>query len=1055
MSEILKAKLIELDNAQKDIIRHVINNKSFLEKFNPPSEIIDDENVNFLLLINDDRNISIFAHEFIIRSIIYNEFFKNSSISSKKLKNYFHCLKPKKIENLFIDIKLPEIVQDLDKEAIIKLIELFHIKYLNSKLEYRSGRLLKAKGKINLREKGAVYTKNRIAKEITVKTIENKLKDENPSNLRILDFGCGTGRFYMSALVHLTESRNLDVLDVISKNLFAIDLDPIALDILKIKVLNYLGVYEENVLEILNKNLVNKNMLILNKDQLGGHNLIDYEKDFPETMEKGGFNVIISNPPYYLLKVNKKGENNLLQDHYNNLRQKVQRETQYFRESSFYKYSIEGMLNYYKISIEMMLNIAAEGAEIGIICPSTLFGDLSSKKIREWILKKNKLREIDHFPEAAKLFENVTQSTVIFHMKKGDITDKIKIRVNGESFHISLNTITDSFGENLEIPLINRVGWDILKKLSKFKKLKDFSEIRNKRGELDLTHYKKCITKEDTGWRLVRGNMIKKEGIIDANNEFVLIDQFLQKKSKEYKEKDFGKIRLVCQQISNVDIPKRLKFVYSNENDILANSCNYINSSDEKTLEKLFHLLNSIILNWRFKISSSNNHINNYELAELPIIDLNQITSFGNDELETNILIAKLYGLNTSEIIFILKDFFDDEKIRDHMGNKKIIHNHLAPGFSDLEWQMVENIPPGGNWKDIPETVPSKRLAQIRKSGGRTTYYGRLRNDKPSYTISTYFNRIGNGCHIHPEQERLISIREGARLQSFRDSFVFHGSKTSQYKQIGNAVPPLLARAVAECIDPYLDTKSFIDLFAGAGGMSEGFIMQGFNLLGAIEIEKHFFETFLQNHKDFVTDDFILGDITERANRKKLESIKLQKEVDVVVGGPPCQGYSTAGCRNPDDERNQLFKYFVEIVDAIRPEFFIMENVPGITSMSKGAVVKEIKESFKDIGYYLNEPFKLKAEEYGVPQRRRRVFFIGSLKKIKIDPPQPLFSEKDPDLPNPITVKEAIGNLPPLKAGEGDLRMTTQLKSGSRYEELMMGEISFWDFYKSMSKTSQ
>ena len=117
---------------------------------------------------------------------------------------------------------------------------------------------------------------------------------------------------------------------------------------------------------------------------------------------------------------------------------------------------------------------------------------------------------------------------------------------------------------------------------------------------------------------------------------------------------------------------------------------------------------------------------------------------------------------------------------------------------------MVKHIPEGGNWRNIPETVPSKRLDQIRKSGGRTTYYGRLRNDKPSYTISTYFNRLGNGCYIHPNQDSLISLREGARLQSFKDSFYFCGPKTSIYKQIGNAVPPLLGRTIAELIKPYL-----------------------------------------------------------------------------------------------------------------------------------------------------------------------------------------------------------------------------------------------------------
>ena len=199
------------------------------------------------------------------------------------------------------------------------------------------------------------------------------------------------------------------------------------------------------------------------------------------------------------------------------------------------------------------------------------------------------------------------------------------------------------------------------------------------------------------------------------------------------------------------------------------------------------------------------------------------------------------------------------------------IYNHISPKFSEIEREMVENIPPGGNWKNIPKSVPSKRLEQIRKSGGRTTYYGRLINNKPSYTISTYFHRIGNGCHIHPDQNRLISIREAARLQSFRDSFIFWGPKSSIYKQVGNAVPPLLARAIAELVEPHLKNKNFIDLFAGAGGMSEGFLLQGFSLIGAIEIGGQFFETFLKNHKNGNGGKFFIhGDITEPKNKNKI-----------------------------------------------------------------------------------------------------------------------------------------------------------------------------------------
>jgi DNA (cytosine-5)-methyltransferase 1 len=380
------------------------------------------------------------------------------------------------------------------------------------------------------------------------------------------------------------------------------------------------------------------------------------------------------------------------------------------------------------------------------------------------------------------------------------------------------------------------------------------------------------------------------------------------------------------------------------------------------------------------------------------------------------------------------------------------IFNHLAPGFSDLEWEMVKHIPEGGNWKNIPESVPSKRLEQIRKSGGRTTYYGRLRRDKPSYTISTYFNRLGNGCNLHPDQNRLISIREGARLQSFKDDFIFHGPKTSQYKQIGNAVPPLLSRVIAESLEPFLNNKNFIDLFSGAGGLSEGFIIQNYNLIGSVEIEKHFFTTFFENHGINKNGKFLHGDITENNVRNELVSITDDFDVELIVGGPPCQGFSTAGCRNPNDKRNKLFNYFVDCVNRIKPEIFVMENVPGLLSMQKGEVINEIKSKFEKIGYNIIDPFKLNAEEFGVPQRRKRIFIIGSRNKIRYKIPEPLFSENNNDLPKPITVKDAIFNLPPLNAGEGgmELEFNNEIKPCSSYEEYIMGKITFSQFYKSM-----
>ena len=106
-----------------------------------------------------------------------------------------------------------------------------------------------------------------------------------------------------------------------------------------------------------------------------------------------------------------------------------------------------------------------------------------------------------------------------------------------------------------------------------------------------------------------------------------------------------------------------------------------------------------------------------------------------------------------------------------------MIPNHKAAKLSELDMMIVNSVPPGGNWKNIPLDVPSKRIEQIRDSyaqgkGSRSTYYGRLLPDMPAYTINTYFNRPGNGCHIHYEQDRVLSQREAARLQSFPDDFL-------------------------------------------------------------------------------------------------------------------------------------------------------------------------------------------------------------------------------------------------------------------------------------------
>lgn len=376
-----------------------------------------------------------------------------------------------------------------------------------------------------------------------------------------------------------------------------------------------------------------------------------------------------------------------------------------------------------------------------------------------------------------------------------------------------------------------------------------------------------------------------------------------------------------------------------------------------------------------------------------------------------------------------------------------MLYNHETYPLSENDLKMVKSVPEGGNWKDIPSNIPSKRLEQIRKSGGRTTLYGRLRSNKPSYTITTYFHRPGNGTNIHPKQHRVISAREAARLQSFPDNYIFHGSKTSLCKQIGNAVPPLLAYFIAKRIRSYTKTKYVLDLFCGAGGLSKGFEWAGFKIIASNDNDSAACETYRHNHKNTV---LIEGDITKNETKKRLFNSKKNRKIDVIIGGPPCQGYSHAGKRMIDDQRNFLYKEFVVIVKKIKPKVILMENVEGILTINKGKTPKSIIEDFSKIGYKLIGK-KIHAVRYGVPQKRKRVIFIGVKKGNPEDCfPKEIIHNEDKH----ITVNMAIDNLPPIRVNGGKRTINQKLKSRNFFQRFLAGELSMHQFVEILTRTS-
>jgi len=364
-----------------------------------------------------------------------------------------------------------------------------------------------------------------------------------------------------------------------------------------------------------------------------------------------------------------------------------------------------------------------------------------------------------------------------------------------------------------------------------------------------------------------------------------------------------------------------------------------------------------------------------------------------------------------------------------------MLNNHTISKVSDLDMRMIVSIPEGGNWKNIPLDIPSKRLEGIRRTGGRTTLYGRIDRNKPSYTINTYITRPGNGAFIHPVHDRLITPREAARLQSFPDKYIFYGAKTHIATQIGNAVPPLLAFTVANEIKKYLSSYNTIDLFSGAGGMGYGFKEAGFNIIAANDIFKEAAITYKKNNPKV---EFIEGSITELDIKKKIIEIANKKSVDVIIGGPPCQGFSLAGKRLSDDPRNLLYKEFVSLVDKLKPKVFIMENVPGILSSNSGKTFKSIKAEFSELGYDVIAK-QLIATDYGVPQKRKRVFIVGVYnQECTFNPIKIINNEKEY-----VTVNDALSDLyninPLIKKDE--LIKYTNSSTKTIYQKYLRGNI--------------
>lgn len=221
-----------------------------------------------------------------------------------------------------------------------------------------------------------------------------------------------------------------------------------------------------------------------------------------------------------------------------------------------------------------------------------------------------------------------------------------------------------------------------------------------------------------------------------------------------------------------------------------------------------------------------------------------------------------------------------------------------------------------------------------------------------------------------------------------------------------------------------------IDLFAGTGGMTQGFKTKGFKPLFANDHEKPALETFSRNHPEAITSSDPIESLDPAEIRGHLKLAK--GDLDVLLGGPPCQGFSTYGKRNPGDHRNRLYQYFLKFLEEFHPKVFVMENVVGILSLEQGNVVDEIVTRATQSGYSVSV-VTLDAAAFGVPQFRKRVFILGGAYQQKLAQPSPTHSTVGKEksklaknnyqlslslkqasnvLKQAITVRDAISDLP-------------------------------------------
>lgn len=352
---------------------------------------------------------------------------------------------------------------------------------------------------------------------------------------------------------------------------------------------------------------------------------------------------------------------------------------------------------------------------------------------------------------------------------------------------------------------------------------------------------------------------------------------------------------------------------------------------------------------------------------------------------------------------------------------------HRAPAHTERLIELFEKIPAdGGDRRALPDALKLKAHRRLDSgvTPGFTDVYGRLRWDTPSVTITAKSRSPSSGRFLHPEQHRNITVREAALLQGFPHAFSFSGPPTQQYRQIGEAVPPIFARSVAWAILEHLlpNTPSLpaisrklqanadvsnvvtVDCFSGAGGLSLGFSVAGFDPVFAFDADHAATKTYSNNfpinaeHMG-IESPFLVEKINAAVNGRDY----------CLIGGPPCQGFSHQRRGDAYDPRNELVLKYAQLVTQteVKPSAIVLENVTDL-DLPRGKDILRSYTSFLTEAGYRCFRYDLNSADFGVPQLRKRIFVVAISDKLAphFHPPKPLTPKRW------LTVGEALSTLP-------------------------------------------